>query len=369
MNKPLTTLICLCLLLTACGNQPKSESNENENASEKTSVVKNDDGTLELEAIAKQWGDKVITLDNGGQAPNIEQLVEAFNKTWPTAASKGKTTTDTTNGYSTSEVEGQTMTACFWKRNNGHRLFAVNLSQPIEPTINTLMFYDYDPTKGTLTPEKSPVLDFKPGFEGNIVEYNLPQKGKDIVIKEFVPDWEKYIKHTYSFDGTKHNFARTDIDDYAKMKKLYDDKDDMYRGSDPTMVKYALVDIDQDGSPELWTRSENEEDGAFYAINQGKIWLLETENYHSTVTFHKGIIQQSGGCGTGCQVSTFTLVKNSKKDDVWKVITEYGFGDDDEGSSTWWKNEKEIPEAEGDKFMNALDDGLELNPKWHPFAK
>ena len=65
MNKPLTTLICLCLFLTACGNQPKSESNENENASEKTSVVKDEEGTLGVEAIAKQWGDKVITVDNG----------------------------------------------------------------------------------------------------------------------------------------------------------------------------------------------------------------------------------------------------------------------------------------------------------------
>lgn len=370
MNKPLTILFCLAMLFTACSNSPKNEASSDDNGktNEKNVSAQNQGKALEVQNIANGWAEKTINVESNGKAPSIEQLVEAFNKTWPTSAIGGEKTVDSPNGWFTSKVEGQTLTACQWKRPNGHQLFAVNLAQPIEPTINVLMFYDYDPAKGTLTPDKGSLIDFKPAFEGNIVEYKLPRTGKDIVINEFVPGWEKYIKHTYAFDGTKHKFARTDIDDYAKMVKLYDDFDDMYKNEDHTLAKYALVDIDQDGCPELWMRSQKEEDGVFFAINQGKIWLLETENYHSTVTFHKGIIQQSGGCGTGCQFSRFTVVKGSKPGDIWKVLTEYGFEDDDEGTSTWDKNGDEIPEAEGDKFMESLGDGLELEPEWRPLG-
>ena len=60
-------------------------------------------------------------------------------------------------------------------------------------------------------------------------------------------------------------------------------------------------------------------------------------------------------------------MKDSKPGDIYRILTEYGMGDDDEGSSTWEKNGNEIPEPEGDKFMNSLDDGLELEPEWHMF--
>ena len=356
------------MLFTACNNNPKSaSSDDNEKSGAPSASAQDKSASPELQNILDGWADKTISVGNTEKAPNIEQLVDAFTKTWPTAASGGRRTVDAPNGWLASEVEGQSLTACLWKRPNGHQLFAVNLAQPIEPTVNAVMFYDYAPATGTLTPEKGTSIDFKPTFEGNIVEYKLPRTGKDIVINEFAPRWEKYIRHTYAFDGTKHHFARTAIDDYAKMMKLYDEFDDMYKNEDHTMVKYALVDIDQDGHPELWTRSQNEEDGVFFAINKGKIWLLETENYHSTVTFHKGVIQQSGGCGTGCQVTTYTIVKDSKPGDIYRILTEYGMGDDDEGSSTWEKNGNEIPEPEGDKFMNSLDDGIELEPEWHMF--
>ncbi len=369
MSKPLTFLFCLVMLFVACSNNPKNDASADNNAtsSEKPSVQEGAK-SLEVQNIADGWTAKTINVENGGQTPNIEQLVEAFSRAWPTSAINGKKTVDAPNGWLSSEVEGQTLTACQWKRPNGHQLFSVNLAQPIEPTINVVMFYDYDPAKGTLAPDKSSPTDFKPSFEGNIVEYKLPRTGKDIVINEFVPGWEKYIRHTYAFDGTKHHFARTTIDDYAKMIKLYDDFDDMYKSEDHTLVKYALVDIDQDGNPELWMRSQKEEDGVFFAINQGKIWLLETENYHSTVYLRKGIIQQSGGCGTGCQFSRFTTVKGSKPGDVWNVLTEYGFEDGDEGTSSWEKNGNEIPEAEGDKFMQSLDDDFEFTPQWRPLG-
>ena len=39
------------------------------------------------------------------------------------------------------------MQACVWQRSNGHRLFAVVIGQPVNPEIEFICFYDYDPQK------------------------------------------------------------------------------------------------------------------------------------------------------------------------------------------------------------------------------
>lgn len=372
MKKTAFTLMCLFMFLAACGNQPKSDKQEE--ASESSSLKNNESatatksGTLTVEAIASQWANKVITVENGGSAPGIEKLVDAFNSVWPSEASKGEKEVDAANGYLMQMEGNKILSACFWKRANGHALFAVNLGQPQAPVADQAMFYDYDPAKGTLTPEKNAVTDLKTGFEGNRMEYVLPRKGKEVLVKEYIPGWDKYIKHTFNFDGSKHKLARTQIEDFAELNKKYLAFDDMYRGSNPIMVKYALIDIDRDGIPELWTCSENGEDGAFFAINDGKTWLLETMNYHSSISFLKGgAIQQSGGCGTGCHFSRYTVVKGSKPGDTVQQFTQYSFDGENIEEENYTKNDKEISVAEGEKFVNAMGDAIEIEPEWHPF--
>ena len=72
------------------------------------------------------------------------------------------------------------MEACVWRRDNGHRLFAICMGGPTDPEIEVVCFYDYDPATETMTPEASPADTFKPTEE--YYNYNLPHKGKDFII-------------------------------------------------------------------------------------------------------------------------------------------------------------------------------------------
>ena len=114
---------------------------------------------------------------------NIIPLLTAFNKTWRTESGTAllkdgmnpmnqddgyNFVVDRQNGYvSASELgdDGEDISACVWKRSNGHKLFAVVLTKyhGVFPTVKAF-FYDYNPTKQTLTPEPNEVTEFVPSF-------------------------------------------------------------------------------------------------------------------------------------------------------------------------------------------------------------
>lgn len=369
MKKNYFVLIVFAVLLVACGNSGKQTANGSD---EPVFSKKSDNGQaaaqkeMEIADIVKQWEGKTITLKNAEKEPGIEKLAEAFNSQWPTLASSGEKEVDAANGYMTSFVEGQIQEACFWKLANGHRLFAVSFDQPDEPVIRAVLFYDYDPAKGTLTPTKNGVLDFKPTFEGSMPTFKLPKKGKDIIVDEYMPGWSKAIYHIYKFDGKNHSLAGSRIQDYDKLFKMYKDYDDMYKSEDATFAKFALVDIDEDGNPELWFRSAKGSDGAFYAINDGKVSFLISENNHSVLAFYKGAIQQSGGCGTGCHLAEYVTVKDSQFGSKVRWFTQYSMDGEDVLEEEYTKDEKPMTKAEGVKFVNSLGKDFDLNPVWHP---
>jgi hypothetical protein len=98
------------------------------------------------------------------------------------------------------------MEACVWRRDNGHRLFAIQVSSPVDPVISVICFYDYDPKNATLKPEASPVDNFK-GTGAEYVDYILPRKGKDFIISEYT--FDAYIKYIYTWNGNNPVYSRT----------------------------------------------------------------------------------------------------------------------------------------------------------------
>lgn len=214
-----------------------------------------------------------------------------------------------------------------------------------------------------LAQEENKVPDFfKPTFEGNHVECNAPKDGENWVISEFIEGWEKHIIHTYKPDGKR---VKIEIEDFDKMFKMYKDYDDMYKSENATFAKFSLLDLDDDQIPELWFQSANGEDGAFYAINTGKIALLITQNYHSSIALHKGAIQQSGGCGTGCHAAFYATVKNSEPGPTVRWFTEYDM-EGEKVAENFMRDEKPITLEEGEKFVESLGDAIDINPKWYP---
>ena len=185
--------------------------------------------------VKKNWKQRVIKVP--GQKSDIAALFEAFYTEWPTLAGsrivhetnptqfpendyyEEGSTIDLKNGYVESAwyepEEIGTVSACVWKRKNGHKLFAVNFhiyNHPNRtdknPTMDFLCFYDFDPAKRTLTPEESPIKREELCYpDKEPLWFELPQEGKTLTVVEDAPGDEVAMTY-YSFDGQNLKFEK-----------------------------------------------------------------------------------------------------------------------------------------------------------------
>ena len=182
----------------------------------------------DIETIKDEWDKKVITdVPTAG----LGIMLERFDMTWPTSAvgdvcqvmqtgvakkvldsDDGYTVeVDARNGYVESYTEGsdrQTMSACVWRRTDGHRLFAVVISQPVDPEMEIVCFYDYDPQKRTLTPEPEILDNIRPLFPTAYMSFVLPRTGKDLIVNEYSSGYT--YKRIYKWDGMVPAYDRTE---------------------------------------------------------------------------------------------------------------------------------------------------------------
>lgn len=186
--------------------------------------------------IGLGWANKTIKVANGGQAPSIITLTKAFNSVWPTYVVEGilkqaanpnfkeakdeeyggSTVVDRSNGYLCEDAgysDSESMEACVWKRDNGHRLFAIQVSSSCDPDFSVICFYDYNPDTQTLTPEPSPVDTYKPK-EGRDYWFKLPRQGKDFIITEMIHNDKVNLSSIYKFDGKKHVYSSQKSEPY-----------------------------------------------------------------------------------------------------------------------------------------------------------
>ena len=154
--------------------------------------------------INSQWRQKTITIKNGGQTPDVVTLLRAFHQALPSwvvsqvlkqadhpaqstrvdgtasifdAEDDYRILIDRKNGYvdMESETDISQMAACVWRKDNGHRIFAVTLFEQHDPIQNLLCWYDYDPATETMKPERSPLDDFKPSCDRyEFITWTLP---------------------------------------------------------------------------------------------------------------------------------------------------------------------------------------------------
>ena len=183
-----------------------------------------------LEEIAEGWKTKPIdNVVNGSFAV----MLERFDQTWPTWMGKAIRDTmekglskqvldeetslvvivDAKNGYAEVNdggTDGAYMSLCYWKRNNGHRLFAVRIGKPTEPFIDFVCFYDYDPAKKILTPEPEILKGYRwcDRKEYTQIFCKLPRTGKNIVVEDWGNDGP--LLHTFTWDGMKPVLSKTE---------------------------------------------------------------------------------------------------------------------------------------------------------------
>ena len=151
----------------------------------------------------KQWGTHALRVHTQpGKRPTIADFARAFTKQYPTPlntaalakldgkAAQPKSCTleyllDAPSGYlrysfhenTCNRTDYPTMEMCYWRTDAGHCLVAVNGNTYMGNLL--LVFYDYNPTTGLMTPlSKPPFKDLHDDVREFIVQ--LPRKGKDI---------------------------------------------------------------------------------------------------------------------------------------------------------------------------------------------
>ena len=335
----------------------------------------------DIDKINNGWDKKTISgVKDGG----ILSLVEAFNKTWPTmptsellknpvsndADGDYEIVVDKGNGYvSAFELgdDGESFSACVWKRSNGHRLFAYMFQKMHGLSISQIvLFYDYDPAKGTLTPERNELTEFVPSssIDYHPVTYQLPREGKDVVVNEYFMNWYSSIRHIYKWDGMNLHFHSVEIEKFDTMCKEYDENFDAFEDSDFT--KYTLYDFDEDGNPELWLSSANEEYQAIYSVVQGNVELLQGTYFKTSFIFYDNAIAAAGSCGTGCFATQCVIIKDSKPYRTCDEFQMYNFEKDKMENSYAIDGNENVSRKEGEQMFKSLGKAIEIKPAFRP---
>jgi len=156
----------------------------------------------------KQWGTHVLRVHiQPGKRPTIADFARAFLQQYPTplntaalAKLDGKVPQpkscaleyllDAPSGYlrygfhenSCNRTDYPTMEMCYWRTEAGHCLVAVNGNTYMGNLL--LVFYDYNPTTGLMTPLAQPPFEDFHELLGELI-VQLPREGKDIHMKSW----------------------------------------------------------------------------------------------------------------------------------------------------------------------------------------
>ena len=214
-------LVAAGLMLSACGNKQQSDGksvksdNKEATAANEPEVV-GDGPSRGIDAIRKTWRGKTLQVDADKSKAGIKEFALAFCKTYPqcgtnealrsylTSANADKDQgsieskdgehmfnyqiyCNPRNGYihCMGEIETNRFTyGCFWNRKNGHKLFAAFMEECWEsPDWEQclVVFYDYDPATGVLTPEPALTDMIEQVAKAHTCyTVTLPEIGKDV---------------------------------------------------------------------------------------------------------------------------------------------------------------------------------------------
>lgn len=334
-----------------------------------------------LEEIRDQWTSRNIKVPQGGNNPGIVQLLNAFQDTWNSYTISpvlekaknpnftfeadeeygGGITVDRKNGYVSLDNGGSDsgyMEACVWRRYNGHRLLIIKLGQPVDPEIEFLCCYDYDPNTSTLHPEAGPEQGFHPLNMDNHIVYKLPQKGKDFIIIENDFNLQSSINHVFSWDGNKHHFSHISIDGLKYGYRWFNPKETDYLVE---MTQIAFITLPgQDGY--FYLLSDDEEEGMLALSSyMGDIELIGINNpiSHHQLTFYPNAVV------TKAEINEYTSYAFLKDGYVVQMITEYPAKVSSNGQSKitveGWED---MSEAAAREMIKSLGQPVQLKPQW-----
>lgn len=359
-NKTLLFVALLGLVMVACKQEKPIMTIDQVNEQWQTATIKkvqSDDVIDMVKAFQKQWPTNCVAMYlEDVKLPEAEQQYLSFY--------------DPENNYAmfaegSDDWDAEGMEAKIWQRTNGHKLFAIAFDQYSSDVKAFVAFFDYDPAKKTLTPETCLPNSFTPSGYNAIVGYLLPQYGELIEVNEYFWNWWYPLRHFYEWDGM--NFTEPEVV-FEGMDEIMDEYYDDYMTYEmDDFSKYALIDIDEDGEPEIWLSTEDEEYQVVLSVVEGEVKILAGQDFKRSLFFYKGVVGDAGGCGTGCYYVQYTILKNSAPESSLNNMQSYNFetdGVDDE----YYKDGEAITNEEGDALIESFGEPVEPQVEWHRLA-
>jgi len=131
---------------------------------------------------------------------------------------------------------------------------------------------------------------------------------------------------------------------------------------------YALIDIDEDGKPELWVRSEEEQSWqGVFAINGDSVVFLAYADRCCDLVFYKNAVGYSsyvspGNVDVGCCVLKDSRIVAS----AFKHVEFNTFSDEMEiEDESYIVNDEDTEKESFDRFVQQLGETIVIEPVWH----
>lgn len=335
--------------------------------------------------INAKWKTQEITLPKNVSSPSVTQLVRAFNGVWrtepgdmvvlkndnPKKFNKMNSGIDAVYSVNSNQAgnylssigvgDAPWMEARTWIRSNGHRFFALNISAP-DASESVIVFYDFNPDNSKLVPDVELAESIVPETEVGRMSMKLPEEGDEVIINEHIPGWNSVLGTVYTWDGMNLKRGGTSFTGFTDMIDQY--KEDV--GEMPNdFTKFALVDIDMDGTPELWLRTDDDNDGAFFCMGSGNPKLITTENWKIKGNICEHGVLVAGSAGTGAFYAQYVLLQNSDVADRIYYNASYNMRTEDMDVEYTRANDVKMTIQEGEKATAKLGNVREVEPVWH----
>lgn len=119
-----------------------------------------------------------------------------------------------------------------------------------------------------------------------------------------------------TFDFEKYHKA---ILDYANGEiKFLKSTDDI------RLISYALIDIDDDGNPEVWVKGDEGQDyQGVFAIDGDNVILLACGDARTDLRFYKNAVGFNGYYGEGYSNRGATIIRNSKPGNSYEIYVHF----------------------------------------------
>lgn len=133
-------------------------------------------------------------------------------------------------------------------------------------------------------------------------------------------------------------------------------------------MDYALIDLDEDGKPELWVRSVEEQSWqGVYAICGDSVELLAFADGCCKMSFFKNAVGYSSYVSPGHAEAGYFVLKDSR--DVASAFMHLDvniFSDEMETEFEYYiVNDKYTEKEDFDRFVEQLGEEIEIEPVWH----